>query len=45
VTNGRGQNVSVITVLHAVSHFSEARSAAGYARNQWLMNWMGPYEG
>ena len=44
-SNGRGQNVSVITALHAVTHFSEVPRPAEHARNQWLTNWMVPYEG
>jgi hypothetical protein len=43
--NGRGQNVSVIIVLHAGSHFSEVHKPAEHARNRWLMGWMDPYEG
>jgi hypothetical protein len=43
--NGREQNVSVITVLHAVSPFSEEPKPVEYARNQLLTTWMVPCEG
>jgi len=43
--NGHGQNVSVITVLHAVNHFSEAPKPAEHAKSLSLMTWMGPFEG
>jgi hypothetical protein len=43
-TNGRGQNVSVITVLLVVSHFSGVPNIAGHVRNPYLMNWMDLYE-
>jgi len=44
-SNGREQNVSTITALHAVSHFSEVHKPAEHAKNQLLTNWMVPYEG
>jgi hypothetical protein len=44
-SNGREQNVSVITALHAVSPFSGAHKPAEHAKNQSLTNWMDPYEG
>jgi len=44
-SNGHGQNVSGITALHAVSHFSEAPKPAEHARNQSLTNWMDLCEG
>lgn len=44
-SNGREQNVSVITALHAVTPFSEGHKPAGHAKNQSLTNWMVPYEG
>ena len=43
-SNGRGQNVSVITVLLVVSHFSGVPNIAGHVRNPYLMNWMDLYE-
>jgi len=39
-SNGHGENVSVITALHAVNPFSEAHKPAEHARNQSLTNWM-----
>lgn len=44
-SNGHGQNVSVIIALHAASHFSGVHKPAEHARNQFLTNWMVPYEG
>jgi hypothetical protein len=44
-SNGREQNVSVITALRAVNHFSEVHKPAERASNQSLMTWMDPYEG
>jgi hypothetical protein len=44
-SNGREQNVSVITALHAVSHFSEVHKPAEHARNPSLKIWMDPCEG
>jgi hypothetical protein len=43
-SNGLGQNVSVITVLHVVSPCSEGHKAAEHAKKQSLMNWMDLYE-
>ena len=43
--NGHGQNVSVITALHAVSPFSEVPKPAEHVRNKSLTNWMVPCEG
>jgi hypothetical protein len=39
-SNGRGQNVSAITALRAVSPFSEVHKPAEPARNPSLTNWM-----
>jgi hypothetical protein len=44
-SNGREQNVSVITALHAVTPFSEVHKPAGRARNPSLTNWMDLFEG
>ena len=44
-SNGHGQNVSVITVPHVVSPFSEVHKPAEHAKNQSLTNWMGRCEG
>jgi hypothetical protein len=44
VSNGRGQNVSVITVLLVASPFSGAHNIAGLVKNPSLMNWMDPYD-
>jgi hypothetical protein len=43
-SNGRGQNVSVITALHAATPSSEAPKPAEPAKNQWPTNWMAPCE-
>jgi len=44
-SNGHEQNVSAITALHAVSHFSEVPKPAEHARNQSLKIRMDPCEG
>jgi hypothetical protein len=44
-SNGREQNVSAITALHAVSPFSEVPKPAEHAKNQSLTNWMDLCEG